>query len=303
MHKKVLINTLAVIGVGLIGGSLARALRQSGHCARITGYGRSTEQLEEAVSLGVIDEYSSDLTQVVADADVIVLATPLAAMEALLSTVAMASKADAIITDVGSAKGSVVRFARTALGKKINNFIPGHPIAGTEKSGVEASFPELFQKHMVILTPLEENTSSAVDLVTRMWEACGAHVVSMAVEEHDQILAATSHLPHVLAYALVDCLASMNQHDQIFRFSAGGFRDFTRIASSSPEMWADICISNRDNLLAVTAQFKTRLDQLTEHIAMNDRDGLIELFSRARNTREVFLGQRDTLLTGKPDRS
>jgi len=292
MSNNMLIRKLAIIGVGLIGGSLARALRLAHQCEHISGYGRDQQNLQTALELGVIDDYSDDLAEVVAGADVIVLATPLKTMEPLLQSLAVLAAPDAIITDVGSAKGSVVHTARAVLGNKLNNFIPGHPIAGTEKSGVEASFAELFVKHMVILTPLQENDPAAIDRITRMWEFCGAHVVPLSVEQHDQILAATSHLPHVLAYALVDCLASMNANDEIFRFAAGGFRDFTRIASSSPEMWADICVSNRDNLLDVIEQFRQQLALITTHISNNDREQLVDIFTRVKMTRDNFLQQQ-----------
>jgi prephenate dehydrogenase len=193
---------------------------------------------------------------------------------------------------VGSAKGSVVASARAILGDKLKNFVPGHPIAGTEKSGVEASFAELFVDHLVILTPLAETDRQALALITRMWETCGAAVVSLEVDHHDRVLAATSHLPHVLAYALVDCLAGMDEHDEIFRFSAGGFRDFTRIASSSAEMWSDICISNREQLLQVIIRYQDHLGELARLITAGDRDGLKDIFAKAKRTRDQVLAAR-----------
>lgn len=291
-----LINKLAIIGVGLIGGSLARALRRAGACAHISGYGRDQTNMQKAVELGVIDDYSKDIATVVVDADVVVLATPLSTIEPLLAAMAPALRPHTIITDVGSAKGSVVVAARAALNNRMQRFVPGHPIAGTEQSGVAASFADLFIDHMVILTPLEENDPDAVELITRMWKICGATVVSLSVDHHDQVLAATSHLPHVLAYALVDCLAGMNEHDEIFRFSAGGFRDFTRIASSSPEMWSDICISNRDNLLQVIKLFESRLHEMAEIISADDKEGLREIFARAKHTRDTQLAERQMSL-------
>lgn len=301
MTENLQIRKLAVIGVGLIGGSLARALRQAGSCDRIAGYGRDEDHLKTAVSLGVIDEYSDDLAVVVSDADVIVLATPLGATEALLKDIMAVASADAVITDVGSEKGSVVRAARTVLGDGVGRFIPGHPIAGTEKSGVEASFAELFKDHMVILTPLSENTGEAVKLVTRMWEVCGARVTSLEVDKHDRILAATSHLPHVLAYSLVDCLVAQDEDDDIFAYSAGGFRDFTRIASSSPEMWADICVANADKLLDAIAHFREHLEQITDCIENADKSRLTEIFSRVKQTREALLDNREDLPGNKRD--
>jgi prephenate dehydrogenase len=255
--------------------------------------------MQRALELGVIDEYCRDITHAVTDADVVVLATPLATMEPLLGQILPALKTHAIITDVGSAKGSVVEAARKVLGERLNQFVPGHPIAGTEQSGVEASFADLFVDHMVILTPLPGNASSDVETVTRMWESCGATVVSLSVDHHDQVLAATSHLPHVLAYALVDCLAAMSEHDEIFRFSAGGFRDFTRIASSNAEMWSDISIANRDKLLEVISGFERHLSGLTEMIRAGDRDGLREVFARVKHTRDTMLAGRQSLLTRK----
>ena len=283
------INKLAIIGVGLIGGSLARALKKGKACNRISGFGRNEENLKKAVALGVIDDYSNNLAEVVNDADVIVIATPLTTFGTLLKEIAVNTKHNAIITDVGSAKTSVVEEAKAILADKLHSFVPGHPIAGTEKSGVEASFQELFQDHLVILTPLEENSTESISLVTRMWESCGARVIRLSVQHHDIVLAATSHLPHVLAYTLVDCLANMDEHDDVFRFSAGGFRDFSRIASSNPEMWSDICISNNENLLATIEHFKSHLDEITMLIKNKDKKGLQEIFTRVKDTRDNLL--------------
>lgn len=287
-----LINKLAIIGVGLIGGSLARALKRKRAVREITGYGRSEDNLKKAVSLRVIDNYSMNLANVINQADVIVLATPLTTTERLLKGMEHSIKSDAIITDVGSAKGSVVEVARNTLGRHMPNFVPAHPIAGTEHSGIEASFAELFDDHLVILTPVDETRISAVELVTRMWELCGASVVSLPVEHHDHILAATSHLPHMLAYALVDCLANMQESDEIFEFAAGGFRDFTRIASSNPEMWNDICLSNRDALLAALEQFETHLGKIKNAIGNNNSELLLEIFRRAKKSRDDYLHKR-----------
>jgi prephenate dehydrogenase len=289
-----LINKLAIIGVGLIGGSLARALKQAGECRTVLGYGRNTKNLERAVALGVIDDYSIDLSHVVKDADVIILATPLMTFGPLLKQISAHVKDSAIITDVGSVKGTVVTDARTVLGPAISKFIPGHPIAGTERSGVEASFAELFRDHMVILTPVPENPKHAIELIGRMWEICGAEVVTLSVEYHDLVLAATSHLPHILAYALVDCIAGMGEQDDIFKFSAGGFKDFSRIASSNPEMWSDICISNKKNLLQVVEQFRLHLDKIDALLKQEDKPGLEQLFSHVKKSRDRYLHQLET---------
>jgi prephenate dehydrogenase len=281
-----LIDKLAIIGVGLIGGSLARALKLAGECGTVSGFGRNRENLDKAVELGVIDSYSGDPGSVVDEADVIVLATPLSTFHSLLTGVSGHLKQGAVITDVGSTKGSVVRDAVSALGDNAGRFVPAHPIAGTEKSGVEASFPDLFKDHLVILTPIPGNSDEDIGTITRMWEICGARVVTMSVQHHDRVLSATSHLPHVLAYAMVDCLANMEEQEDIFRFSAGGFRDFTRIASSSAEMWSDICISNQENLLHVIDRYKDHLEEIERLIRAQDSQGLRQLFSRIKSIRD-----------------
>ena len=257
-----LIEHLSIIGVGLIGGSLARALRQAKLVGRVTGCNRNEETLKQAMDLNVIDDYSMDVAEAVRYADVVVVGTPLSTSVSLLPKIAEAMSNRTILTDVGSAKGSIVDAARNILGKRINQFVPGHPIAGTEQSGVGASFAELFVKHRVILTPLPENNDAAIRLITEMWQAVGADVINLEVKHHDDVLAATSHLPHMLAYALVDCLAGMEEREEVFKYAAGGFADFTRIASSSPEMWHDICLSNQASLLESVKLFSEHLQTL-----------------------------------------
>lgn len=288
-----LIQRLAIIGVGLIGGSLARALRRKRACGRIIGFGRDLEKLKKAVALKVIDEYSLTVANAVKEADMVVLATPLATTETLLRTMRGYLQDDVIITDVGSVKASVVEAARATLDKLMPHFVPGHPIAGKEQSGVEASSADLFEAHRVILTPLPETTINALDTVTRMWELCGAEVVQLDVEHHDEILAATSHLPHLLAYALVDCLAGQRERDEIFRFAAGGFADFTRIASSHPQMWHDICFANRKQLLRALDNFGGYLDNIRKAIDSGDSDALLQIFTRAKETRDRFTQMRN----------
>ena len=287
--EKLHIKRLAILGVGLIGGSLARALRRAGVCDTIIGFGRNENNLKKAVQLGVIDDYSLQAAAAVKDADMIVLATPLSTIDALFAELAGAIPAGATITDAGSAKHSVIKAAASNLShEQFQRFIPGHPIAGTEKSGVEASFAELYEDHLVILTPTDEQYAGHTGIVARMWEATGARVVTMPVEHHDQILAATSHLPHMLAYALVDCLAGMQDRDEIFQYAAGGFADFTRIASSSPRMWADICMANRDYLVQVLEQFDQHLVDIKEAIAAGNSDLLLDIFTRAKAARDQF---------------
>jgi prephenate dehydrogenase len=282
------IRQLTIIGLGLIGGSLALALKRAGAVGRVTAYARRQASIDEALSLGVIDAGSTDLAEAVAGAEVVVVATPVGAMEAIFRQLAPHLTADMALTDVGSTKGSVVTAAQRALGQLPTGFVPGHPIAGTESSGVGAAFAELYQHRRVILTPLEASRSEAVAKVRAMWEACGAEVIEMGVEHHDEVLAATSHLPHMLAYALVDTLARMDESEEIFEFAAGGFRDFTRIASSSPAMWHDICLANREALLAVLRRFADDLAQLTAAIERGDSDYLLQTFTRAKGARDRF---------------
>lgn len=283
-----MINKIAIIGVGLIGGSLARALRQAGFCREIVGCGQRRDELDKAVALQVIDRYDLDPARAVQDADMIVLAVPLGAMEHVLSAMVPGLATRAVITDVGSAKAAVAEAAHRILGARATQFVPGHPIAGTEHSGVDASFAELFERRRVILTPLPSTDSAATERVTAMWEATGAIVETLSIRAHDEVLAATSHLPHVLAYALVDTLLSLDHSEAIFRFAAGGFRDFTRIASSDPIMWHDICLANRDALLTVLDQFFDDLGRLRKALELRDGATLKNIFSRAKAARDRY---------------
>ncbi|MDA0821537.1 MAG: prephenate dehydrogenase/arogenate dehydrogenase family protein [Proteobacteria bacterium] len=285
-----MIQRLCIIGVGLIGGSLARALRSVGAVGSVIGCGRGAVNLQSAVRLGVIDEYSFDPATAVAGADMVVVATSLGASPVIFDNIAAKLMDDAVITDVGSAKRRILDAAKISFGDGVARFVPGHPIAGTEKSGVEASFADLFRDRQVILTPDSTTDVEALDKVTQMWRATGAIVSQMDVEQHDNVLAATSHLPHMLAYALVDCLSSMNSSADIFKFAAGGFRDLTRIASSSPEMWCDIAIDNRDALLTALTSFSATYDDLVRALAAGDKDSLLKLFARAKSARDAFGG-------------
>jgi len=283
-----MIKRLCIIGVGLIGGSLARAVKSAGYCAEAVGCARDEQQLRRAVQLGVIDHYERDPARAVIGADVIVLAVPLGAMEGVMRVIAPHLEPGAIITDVGSAKGSVVTAAQAAFGAVVDRFVPGHPIAGTEKSGVESSVAELFQGRRVILTPLAETDPAALAAVRRLWKQAGAEVVEMSVAHHDEVLAATSHLPHMLAFALVDTLARMHEQAEIFRYAAGGFRDFTRIASSDPVMWRDICLANRDAIAAMIDRFQGELVGLREAIVQGDGRRIEEIFTRAKAARDRY---------------
>lgn len=290
-----LIDHLSIIGVGLIGGSLARALKKAKLVGRVAGCNRCEDTLKKAVELGVIDDYTLDVSEVVKGADVVVIGTPLSVTEKLLPQIAEALDDKTVLTDVGSAKASVVNAARAALGEKFPQFVPGHPVAGTEQSGVEASFAELFIDHRVILTPVKETCNKAHKLITDMWQAVGADVIDLEVAHHDEVLAATSHLPHMLAYALVDCLASMQERDEIFKYAAGGLADFTRVASSNPDMWHDICFSNRDALLKTLDVFSEHINQIKAAIEASDSEQLLEIFKRAKQSRDNFVSNRHQL--------
>ncbi|MES9959018.1 MAG: prephenate dehydrogenase/arogenate dehydrogenase family protein [Sedimenticola sp.] len=284
-----MIRRLAVIGVGLIGGSLARALRQSGEVGEVVGCGRGQANLEKAVELGVIDRYTHDVGEAVEGADMVFLSVPLGAMAGTFSAMKGHLGKDAIITDGGSAKRSVIEDCQAGLGFLPAGFVPGHPIAGTENSGVEASFPELYQNRRIILTPTDETSPEAIDKVEAMWRVCGAEVTRMSVAHHDEVLAATSHLPHMLAFSLVDALARMKENDEIFRYAAGGFRDFTRIASSNPVMWRDICVANRVALSEMMELYINEMSDLASVIREGDGEKLLEIFTRAKEARDRYI--------------
>ncbi len=281
-----MIRRLCVIGTGLIGGSLARALRAAGYCNEVVGAGRNAEHLQQAVELGVIDRYDTDLARAVEGADMVLVAVPLGAMQQVFGAIRGHLADDAVLTDAGSAKGSVIDDVRAAFGEVPANFVPGHPIAGTERSGVEASFAELYRDRRVILTPLAHTDAQATARVRAMWEAAGAGVVEMEPGHHDMVLAATSHLPHVLAFVLVESLARMHDEQEIFDYAAGGFRDFTRIASSDPVMWRDICLSNSAALHAMIERFMNDLQALDEAVRSRDGERLLEIFGSAKAARD-----------------
>ncbi|OOZ36355.1 prephenate dehydrogenase [Solemya velesiana gill symbiont] len=284
-----MVRQLAVIGVGLIGGSLARALRQVGEVGEVVGCGRGKPNLEKAVELGVIDRYTHDVGEAVERADLVFLAVPLGAMKNAFTDMKGHLAEDAIITDGGSAKRSVIDDCKEGLGYLPPGFVPGHPIVGTENSGVEASFPELYQNRRIILTPTEETAPDALERVEAIWRACGAEVTRMSVEHHDEVLAATSHLPHMLAFGLVDALARMKENDEIFRYAAGGFRDFTRIASSNPVMWRDICVANPVALSEMMEHYIAEMSDLASIIRDGDGDKLLEIFTRAKDARDRYI--------------
>lgn len=277
-----------IIGLGLIGGSFARALRSRGLVDEVMGYDRNRGECELGLSLGVIDRIVDDLETAVRGADLVVLAVPVKVMEQVLSEIKPWLRPETLITDVGSTKGNLVAAARRLFGTLPPGFVPGHPIAGTEKSGVGASDERLFVRRKLILTPLPESHPDATLAIARLWQGVGSEVLQMGVSRHDEVLAATSHLPHLLAFSLVDTLAHEAENTDIFRYAAGGFRDFTRIAASDPSMWHDICFANRDQLLSQIDRFSEGVGRLREAIAGGDSQALLGIFTRAKSAREHF---------------
>ncbi|MEQ7919228.1 prephenate dehydrogenase/arogenate dehydrogenase family protein [Xanthomonas sp. WHRI 1810A] len=283
-----IIGRLVVVGLGLIGGSFAKGVRQSGLCREVVGVDLDPQSRKLAVELGVVDRCEESLAAACVGADVIQLAVPILSMEKLLGVLATLDLGNAVLTDVGSAKGNVVRAACRAFGTMPARFVPGHPIAGSERSGVEAADARLFRRHKVILTPQEGTDPAALRLVDQLWSALGADVEHMDVERHDEVLAATSHLPHLLAFGLVDSLAKRNENLEIFRYAAGGFRDFTRIAGSDPVMWHDIFLANREAVLRTLDTFRSDLDALRDAVCAGDGPQLMGVFTQARSAREHF---------------
>jgi prephenate dehydrogenase len=288
-----MLKKLVVCGVGLIGGSFALGLKQAGGVQEVVGLGRTRAALEDALALGAIDRIALDWADALQDADLVLLAMPVGQMQAAFAALAPHLAPGTLVTDGGSTKGDVVAAARASLGGKIAQFIPGHPIAGAEKSGVAAAKPDLYVDKRVVLTPLAENSTADVARLQAVWEACGSKVSRLTAEEHDRVFAAVSHLPHLLAFALVHDFAQRPNSDQLFGFAAGGFRDFTRIASSHPEMWRDICVANRHALLQELDAYMLELMRTRVLLAAGDAEGLEQLFSTARARRDAWL---DSLL-------
>lgn len=282
-----IIERLAIIGVGLIGGSFALALKQVGAVREVIGVGRNAASLETARQGGLIDRVV-DFTEA-GQADCMLLAVPVGETEAALKQLAPHLKPGAIVTDAGSTKANVIAAARASLGARFADFIPGHPIAGSEQSGPVAARADLYQGKKVVLTPLPETRATALETVKALWHATGAQVETLDVALHDRVFAAVSHLPHLAAFALVDELAQRADGDTYFYFAASGFRDFTRIAGSSPEMWRDIALANREAVLAELDAYIAALKSLQAAVSTEDAAALLEIFSRARAARERWL--------------
>lgn len=289
------VGKLVVVGVGLIGGSCALALRRAGAVREVVGVGRTQSNLDTAVARGVVDRartLTDDWAAECADADIVLLAAPVAQFPALFAAMAPALGASAIVTDAGSTKQDVIAAARAGLGARFASFVPGHPIAGTEHTGAAAAFPSLFDNRSVILAPAAETRREGVARVRAMWEACGARVSELTAQRHDAIFAAVSHLPHMLAFTLVAELAARPDAEAYFDHAASGFRDFTRIAGSSPEMWRDIAVANRDALLAEIDGYAQALAGMRALVAAGDAAGLAALFEQASAARRGWEARR-----------
>ncbi|MEC9328436.1 MAG: prephenate dehydrogenase/arogenate dehydrogenase family protein, partial [Pseudomonadota bacterium] len=282
------IDTLSIIGVGLIGGSLAKALKKADFVREVIGFGRSEANLRLALDQGVVDHWTLDLNEAVASADVIMLATPVAAADQLLPRISAVLRDNTIVTDAGSVKGSVIDAAVSAFGGRISHFVPGHPIAGGENSGVGASCVDLFDGQKFILTPLPSTGDRALECIREMWETTGASVSEMDPGSHDRLLALTSHLPHALAFCLVNLLADQSDADECYDLAASGFYDITRIASSDPVMWRDIFLGNQDAVLSRLADYREKLGYLMRLIESKDADGLLAEFRKSNKSRSLI---------------
>ncbi|MBS4097403.1 MAG: prephenate dehydrogenase/arogenate dehydrogenase family protein [Sulfuricella sp.] len=283
-----LIGKLAIFGVGLIGGSFALASREAGRVSEVVGVGRSAENLRAALELGVIDRIAADAADAVQDADLVLLAMPVGQMAAVMTQIAPHLKAGTVVTDAGSTKQDVVALARQHLARHLEWFVPGHPIAGAEHSGVKAARADLYRGRNVVLTPLPENVPAALERVDAAWRACGANVSHTSAANHDSVFAAVSHLPHLLAFALVDDIAAKANAEELFHHAASGFRDFTRIAASSPEMWRDISLANRDALLGELDAYQAQLARLRTMLENRDGAGLAQVFGSASQARRKW---------------
>ena len=283
-----LFERMAVVGVGLIGGSLAQAVKQRKVVGEVLGVGRDARRLEQAKERGIIDAYAARIDETLAGADLIVVATPVGIIIDLLQEMVPFLKAGTIITDAGSVKTAIVRQAESCVPETLF-FVGSHPIAGTENSGFESSFPTLFNDRKCIITPVAGTNRAALEKVKGLWSAVGANVVCMDCEEHDGIFAAVSHLPHLVAFSMVNCLLTIDGFEEnIFSFSAGGFRDFSRIAASHPEMWKDIVLMNKDKLLPALTVFQNYVSELKAAVEQGDAEKLLCEFTRARVFRRLL---------------
>ena len=280
-----MINTLLVVGVGLIGGSVALSLKAKGHVKKVVGIGRGKKNLQQALKMGVIDEIS-DIRNPIDNVSMILLATPVSQASQILENLSWAVKNNIIITDAGSTKREFVKSVSNLYPKKLSRIVPGHPIAGGERVGVDAASPDLFKGKRVILTPIDGQDEESLCRVESLWKLCGAKITKMGVDEHDAVFSSVSHLPHVLSYALVEMISKKSGKHNLFDFSGGGFKDFTRIAGSSPEMWRDICMANKDFIVDDIKSYQMVLTELSEAIEHGKKDQVIGFFEKARSVRQ-----------------
>jgi prephenate dehydrogenase len=288
-------NRLCIIGVGLIGGSIARAARIKGLCQQIVAYGQQQNlaNLQLAQELGVIDQFYTDISEAIKECDVVIIATPVGTMQTIFEQLKPYWNQQTIYSDAGSTKGSVVTALEAVFGAVPTNFVLAHPIAGAERSGVAAANPQLFENRRLIITPLADTEANALNAVSNFWQQLGSSVSQMSVEHHDTVLAATSHLPHILAFALVGLLGRKDEQWEIFKYAAGGFKDFSRIASSDPTMWQDICLANKQEIIPLIQQYQDELSKIQQLLASDQVAALFETFTYARNARQRFLDQQE----------
>ena len=289
-----MLDKVVIIGAGLIGGSFALALKQAGAVRHVTGLGRSKTAMQRALALGILDSVAESSEEAMRGASLVLIAAPVAQTGTILAALAPYLESGTVVTDAGSTKSDVVAAARAALGDKIGQFVPGHPIAGRESNGPDAAIADLYAGKKTVLTPLAENREAAIETVAAAWRACGALIHRLTAQEHDKVFAAVSHLPHLLAFALVDDVASKPHADLLFQYAASGFRDFTRIAASSPEMWRDISLANRDALLGELDAYLAQLTVLRGHLFYSDGAAIEAVYANARRARRAWTGEIET---------
>lgn len=289
-----MINKVVIVGAGLIGGSFALALKHAGRVAKVVGLGRSPQAMARALELGIIDEVAASPALAMQGADLVLIAAPVAQTGPILAALLPHLEERTIITDAGSTKADVVAAARAALGDRVGQFVPGHPIAGRESNGPDAAIVDLYRGKKTVLTPLPENAQAAIDLVAKAWTDCGAIIHRLSPEEHDKVFAAVSHLPHLLAYALVDDIAAKPHASLLFQYAASGFRDFTRIAGSSPEMWRDISLANQAALLGELDAYMAQLTRLRSMLATHDGAGIETIYTSAQRARQKWIEAIET---------
>ncbi|MBS1187316.1 MAG: tyrA [Burkholderiaceae bacterium] len=282
-------NRIAIFGVGLIGGSFALALKKAGAVTEVVGVERSPAALARALELGIIDRMADSVADAVRAADLVLIAAPVAQTGAILASIKPYLPQHAIVTDAGSTKSDVVAAAAAVLGEKIAQFIPGHPIAGRETNGPDAAIDDLYVGKKTVLTPLPENAEKDVARVALAWEACGAIIHRLTPQDHDCVFAAVSHLPHLLAYALVDNIVKKPKAELLFQYAASGFRDFTRIAGSSPEMWRDITLANQAMLLGMLDSYLAQLHRMRDLLAAGDGEAIHAVYANAQRARQSWI--------------